>query len=175
MKISIIGYSGAGKSTLAKRLRAIYNIDILHLDRINYIADWQERDLLEAKQLFNDFLKKDNWIIEGNFQKLNHDRRFKESDTIIFLDFPMPICLYRAFKRFLKYRNKNRDDAGDNCKDDFNFAFFWWIVFEGRTKKYRQRYQEIINKYQEKMIILKSPEAVEAYINQISNHKPENL
>ena len=83
MKISIIGYTGAGKSTLAKKLKDIYDIEVMHLDRVNFIANWKERNLNEAEEIVNNFMQKDNGIIEGNYQKLKQDKRFELSDKII--------------------------------------------------------------------------------------------
>ena len=47
MRISIIGYSASGKSTLAKTLGGILNIPILHLDKVNFLPNWIERDKSE--------------------------------------------------------------------------------------------------------------------------------
>ena len=174
MKISIIGYSGAGKSTLAKKLRDIYHIDVLHLDRVNYISGWQTRDLDEAKAMVDAFLSRDNWIIEGNYQKLKQDKRFALSDFIIFLDFPVYICLPRAYRRYLSYRGRSRDDGGENCEEKFDFSFFWWIVFDGRRPKYRKRYKEIIEKYPQKVIILKRPHEVDNFLTNLNKQKLPN-
>ena len=43
MKIAIIGYSGSGKSTLARKLGAIYNAEVLHLDTVHWLPGWKER------------------------------------------------------------------------------------------------------------------------------------
>lgn len=44
MKIAVIGYSGSGKSTLAGVLGERYDIPVLHLDRVHFLPDWQERE-----------------------------------------------------------------------------------------------------------------------------------
>ncbi len=175
MKISIIGYTGAGKSTLAKKLKDIYDIEVMHLDRVNFIANWKERNLNEAEEIVNNFMQKDNWIIEGNYQKLKQDKRFELSDKIIFLNFPVHVCLPRAFSRFWQNRGRVRDDAGENCNEKFDLSFFWWIVYEGRTKTYKDRYQAIINKYQDKTIILNNQREVDEYLANLKRGKLANL
>ena len=47
MKIAIIGYSGSGKSTLANFLGQHYNCEVLHLDKIHFTSNWQERTVDE--------------------------------------------------------------------------------------------------------------------------------
>ena len=44
MKIAILGYSGSGKSTLARKIGEVYNCEVLHLDTIQFIDNWHERD-----------------------------------------------------------------------------------------------------------------------------------
>ena len=47
LKIAIIGYSGSGKSTLANFLGQHYNCEVLHLDKIHFTSNWQERTVDE--------------------------------------------------------------------------------------------------------------------------------
>lgn len=165
MKISIIGYSVSGKSTLAKLLSKHYNCEVMHLDRVNFVDNWQERNLDEAQKIVNDFISKDVWIIEGNYQKLNQTRRFENSDLIIFMNFPRYICLPRAIKRYFKNRGNSRDDIGENCKEKFDFDFFLWILYQGRSKQFKNHYQMIINKYSDKSITINNPKELEAFLS----------
>ena len=48
MKIAVIGYSGSGKSTTADILGQKLNRPVLHLDRVNFLPGWQERDRRES-------------------------------------------------------------------------------------------------------------------------------
>ena len=43
-RISIIGGSGTGNTTLAKNLGKQLNLPVYHIDGINYLDNWQERD-----------------------------------------------------------------------------------------------------------------------------------
>ena len=68
-------------------------------------------------------MKEDEWIIDGNYGG-TMDIRMKAADTIIFLDIHRTICVYRAFKRIVQYRNKTRPDMGLDVKKDLicNFS-----------------------------------------------------
>ena len=63
MKISIIGYSASGKSTFAKNLGNILNIPVLHLDKVNFLPEWKERNKEESKKIVEDFIKNNNEFI----------------------------------------------------------------------------------------------------------------
>ena len=73
MKIHIIGCSGTGKSYLAKGLSEKYNIPHYDLDDLqwdNTAASYGVKMPTEKRrQLLQNILEKDNWIIEGVYYK----------------------------------------------------------------------------------------------------------
>ena len=99
MKIAVIGYSGAGKSTLAKKLGKLFRCPVLHLDRIQFEPGWKERDRETARRMAEDFLDENEnrgWIIDGNYTGFSQERRLREADLIIFMNYPRWICLWQA-------------------------------------------------------------------------------
>lgn len=171
MKIAIIGYSGSGKSTLALKLAEKFNIPILHFDTVQFLPNWDVRDDQEKIQITKDFLDNHtSWIIDGNYSKLFYDRRMAEADIIIFLTFNRFSCLCRAYRRYLKYKNTTRPDMAEGCNEKFDLAFVKWILWEGRSKKVKERYQNVINDYKSKVIILKNQHQLDAYIGKITDN-----
>ena len=57
MKIQIIGFSGAGKSTLSKQLSKFYDLPVIHMDSLNFLHNWVERDRTEFNNIVNNFFK----------------------------------------------------------------------------------------------------------------------
>lgn len=144
MKIQIIGHSGSGKSTLAKKLGEHYNIPVLYLDNTRYYGDWESRSLEEQQILVEDFLSKnESWVIDGNHSKVCPNR-FLESDMTIYLDMNRFVCLFSAYKRHLKYKNKQRESCKCNG-DKFDLRFFNWILFRGRTKERIKNINNLLN------------------------------
>ncbi len=161
MKIAILGYSGAGKSTLAKKIATKYDIPLLHLDMINFSENWKERETNDVKEKLENFMdENESWVIDGNYSKLEQERRVKEADKIIFLDFSRWICLKRAYHRYKENKNRVREDVANGCVEKFDFAFVKWILIDGRDKKHRQRYNEICEKYKEKVVICRTEKEV---------------
>ena len=120
----------------------------------------------EQIKIQNDLVKKESWIIDGNYGG-TMDIRLNAADTIIFLDIPRTICVYRAFKRMLQYRNKTRPDMGEGCEERFSFEFFKWIWEYPKTKrpKILDRLKQLSK--EKEVIILKSPKEVENYIENV--------
>lgn len=164
MKIAILGYSGSGKSTLTKLLANHYNIPFLFLDTVQFEANWKERDRDEAREIVYNFMQNDSWVIDGNYSGFYQRERLEQADKIILLDFQRRICLYRAYKRYLKNKNTTREDMANGCIEKMDFEFVWWILHEGRTKEKRNHYKEIEKEFKNKIVVLKNPKEVSLYL-----------
>jgi adenylate kinase family enzyme len=125
-KIMVIGSGGAGKSTLARQLGEITGIEVIHLDRIFWKPNWTE----SGRDVFLDVQRTitagNAWIIDGNYSG-TMDIRLKEADTVIYLDYPTAVCLYRAIKRFLLNRGRTRIDMAEGCTEKIDKEFITWI------------------------------------------------
>lgn len=163
MKIAVVGYSGAGKSTLARKLGEWYGIPVLHFDQVHWAPGWQERDRAEAHRLVHDFMKQPEWVIDGNYTKFEYQRRMTEADEIIFLDFPRLVCFGRAWKRFFHYRGSTRSDMGEGCPEKMDFEFIWWLLWKGHTREKREQFKQILNRYPEKSVVLRSQKEIDRY------------
>ncbi|MFD1851280.1 DNA topology modulation protein [Oceanobacillus bengalensis] len=162
-KVVLIGSGGAGKSTLARRLGEKLKVNVYHLDTLFWKPNWVGVPKEEQRKIQNDLVKKEQWIIDGNYGS-TMDIRLNAADTIIFLDIQRRICLYRAFKRMLKYRNKTRPDMGAGCEERIDLGFLKWIWNYPKTKR-----PEILKRLEQlpkgkQVIILKSPKDVEQFI-----------
>lgn len=172
MKIAIIGYSGAGKSTLARHLSEIYGLDVLHFDAVHFLPDWEIRDREEKERITKDFLDThSDWVIDGNYSKLYFERRMEEADLVILLLFNRFSCFWRAYTRYLKYKNKTRPDMAEGCNEKFDLEFAKWILFEGRKKSSRARYAKVISDYPEKSVVIKNQKQLDAFIRSINGGK----
>ena len=171
MKIAIIGYSGSGKSTLARNLAGRYNIPVLHFDTVQFLPNWEIRSQEDKETMTNAFLdKNDAWVIDGNYSKLSYERRMEEADVIIQLRFNSLSCLSRVTRRYWKYKDSTRPDMAEGCKEKLDWEFVTWVLWKGRTKESRQRYQSILSQYPGKTIVVKNQrqlDAVQDYINKV--------
>mgnify|MGYP000985583363 FL=1 len=172
MKIAIIGYSGAGKSTLTEKLSHYYFIPKLHMDTLQFQPGWQDsdRDWMEA-EMRNFLSEHTNWVIDGNYSWCYYEERMREADQIIFLNFSPWTCLLRAFKRYLKYRGQVRESMAAGCKEQFNWEFIRWILWDGRSKSAKERYKGIQETYPEKVIALRSQKEIDHFLDNFAHNK----
>lgn len=104
-KVVLIGSGGSGKSTLARQLGEKLKIEVFHLDALFWQPNWVGVPKNEQLQVQAALVKKETWIIDGNYGA-TMDIRLNAADTIIFLDISRWICMFRVFKRIVKYRNQ---------------------------------------------------------------------
>ena len=151
MKIAILGFSGCGKSTLAQKLGKKYNLPVLHLDRIQFAANWVERELEDKLRDTADFLDShDSWVMDGNYSNLLQERRLEEADRIIILELNRFVCLWRVLKRWLTYRGSSRPDMAEDCEEKVDWEFLRWVLHDGRTKKRKAHWNDIACRYPQK-------------------------
>ena len=133
-KIILIGSGGAGKSTLARKLGEKLHLEGYHLDTRLWKPNWVGVSRDEQKVIQQALVEKEKWIIDGNYGG-TMDIRLQAADTIIFMDLPRTICVYRAFKRMVTYRNKTRPDMAEGCEERVDLKFLKWIWDYPKTKR----------------------------------------
>ncbi|KFN04000.1 DNA topology modulation protein [Bacillus clarus] len=125
-KIMIIGSGGSGKSTFSRGLGKRLQIPVYHLDALNWKENWVLASREEQIALQKKLVKRDSWIIDGNYGG-TMDVRLENADTIMFIDLPRIQCLYRVIKRRVQYHNKTRPDMGEGCEERLDFSFLKWV------------------------------------------------
>jgi adenylate kinase family enzyme len=133
-RVAIIGSGGAGKSQLARQLGALTGLPVVHLDREFWRPGWQEtpRDewLAKQRQLVSD----EAWIIDGNYGG-TMDLRLASADTVIFLDLPRLVCIWRVIRRRFSSMRRGRPDMAEGLQDKLDVAFLRWIWSYPRTRR----------------------------------------
>ena len=102
-KIIVIGCSGSGKSTLSKELRDITGLPLFHLDNIWWNPDKSHISREEFDQRLDKILLTDRWIIDGNYSRTS-ETGFRSCDTVIFLDYPVNVCMNGIKERIGRIR-----------------------------------------------------------------------
>src|SRR2546421_6991014 len=99
-RVAIIGRGASGKSTLAVRLGEITGLPVIELDKVF----WQpglvatRRDHWVAIQ--ERLVAEEGWIMDGDLGRYDVvEIRLRAADTILFLDFSLLRCAWRAIRR----------------------------------------------------------------------------
>ncbi|MBR0295396.1 MAG: adenylate kinase [Bacilli bacterium] len=158
----VVGSGGAGKSSISRKLRDILNLPLYHLDNIFWKEDRTHVTREEFDTKLDELLSKDKWIIDGDYSR-TYEMRMQRADTIIFLDYPLEVCLEGAESRI----GKPRPDI--HWKEDvFDPEFKQWII--DWFKNTKPLLLSLIEKYKhvKNVVILHSREEGEAFVNNLS-------
>ncbi|WP_264738064.1 topology modulation protein [Cytobacillus firmus] len=164
-RIMVIGISaGAGKSTFARKLGEKTGIEVHHLDAVFWKPGWVESGLQEFSDAQRKLVKKQQWIIEGNYSN-TFEIRAAACDTVIYLELPLYLCMYRVLKRWLTNLGKIRPDMADGCKEKLDWKFIKFILttYGPRKKKMAERI-DIFAAEGKKVIALKNKSDIDSYI-----------
>lgn len=160
----IIGPCGAGKSTLAFVLAERTGLPLFHMDKLAWMPGWVDRANDELREILRPIVTQQHWLIEGNYGSTLVDR-LPYADTVLYLDFPISLCLFRLVKRILHYRGRTRPDMTEGCPERIDPAFFWYVM--GWNFHSRRKIEDRIAPYSEKIIRLRNPRAAREWLNSL--------
>jgi adenylate kinase family enzyme len=99
-RVVILGPGGSGKSTLAVRLDQINELPVIELDKIFWrpgLVATPREQWVEVQQRL---VESEEWIMDGDLGPYDVvEVRLRAADTIIFLDFSLARCAWRALRR----------------------------------------------------------------------------
>lgn len=169
-RVCIIGGSGTGKTTLANNLGKQLNLPVYHIDGINYLQNWEERDRTERDNIILQKANEEKWIIDGNYFSTLR-QRIEKSDYIIYLDYPSTVQLKGVLRRFIKLHGKEKQEI-PGCKEKMSWEFFWWVANWRKNK--RQKIIEILKEIDnDKIHIFKTRNELNKWYKNEFNEKIE--
>ncbi len=170
-RILIIGTPGAGKSTLAIEMGNLLNLPVIHLDQEFWQPGLVKPELSDWRPKVEQLVARDRWIINGNYDS-SMDIRLPRADTVIWLDFGIPTCMWRIARRVMRFRGRVRPDMADGCPESIDPTFIRFVL--SFRRKIRPRIVSQIDQIFAggNLIILKCPTDVDRYL---SNLKEEYM
>ena len=144
-RIHIIGMSCSGKSTLAARLAKALDADFVDLDAINWLPDWvalNETDRPELERRFRAATEGRRWVSAGSYTATAQRAFWPRLDTIVWLDLPGPLLVWRCLRRSWG-RWRTQDLLwGTNVENFWRHlavwreeSLLWWIATQYRRKR----------------------------------------
>ena len=153
-RVLVIGSPGSGKSTLAKELARRTNLPLIHLDQQHWSSGWIEPPKDEWRRRVAELVAGENWIIDGNYGG-SLEMRLARADTVIDLEFPVWLCVWRVLRRVAGSRGRMRPDMAQGCPEHFNLEFLLYTATFPWTA--RKRTDAKLAGFAGKRIRLRSP------------------
>ena len=157
-KVIVIGCPGSGKSTVSRALHDKTGIPLYHLDMMYWNADKTTVEKSVFLERLTAVLEKNEWIIDGNYAS-TMELRMAACDTVIFLDYPLDVCLDGIKERHGKPRS---DMPWIETEEDEEFIEF----IKNYNEQQKPKVLELLKKYGDKnIIIFKSREEADTFLN----------
>ena len=100
-RVAIIGVTGSGKSTLAAALSRRLDIPWVELDALFWEPAWTPAPREVFRSRVAAALAGNAWVVDGNYSAVR-DLVWVRADTVIWLDYPLPVILARLLWRILR-------------------------------------------------------------------------
>ena len=125
-RVLIVGSGGAGKSTVAVLLGARLQLPVIHLDAHYWHPGWVATPRDEWHAQVAELVERDAWVMDGNYGG-TMEQRLAACDTVVLLDLPRVVCLWRIVRRAIRYAGRSRPDMTPGCAETLSWAFVWWV------------------------------------------------
>ena len=146
-RIVVVGVTGSGKTTLAAQLSACLDLPHTELDSVYWGPDWTETPRDVFRQRVSGALTGERWIVDGNYSKVQ-DIVWERADTLIWLDYGLPLILWRLTRRGIG-RVTRQELLWNENRETWRGLFFsrdslflWALKTYGRR---RRQYPQLLN------------------------------
>lgn len=89
--------------------------------------------------------------------------RLPHADTVIYLDYPISLCVTRLLRRIWTYRGRTRPDMTEGCPERFDLGFLFYLIRWNSGP--RLRLEAKLKGHEAKVIRLKSPDALARWLD----------
>ena len=167
-RVLVIGSGGAGKSTFARRLAQCTGLPLIHLDAIYWRPGWVKTAKEEWAKTVANLIAGERWVMDGNYGG-TLEQRLAACDTVVFLDLPRSVCLWRVAVRRVRHRRNSRPDMREGCPEQLTWDFVRWIwgYPVERRPKILQRLSSLDGG--RRVFVLRSGGEVESFFRKLSN------
>ncbi|MBN2502642.1 MAG: hypothetical protein JXB38_17815 [Anaerolineales bacterium] len=178
-RICVVGTTGCGKTTLAATLAELLNIPHIELDALHWGTNWEEPPPDVFREKVTQALSANAWVTDGNYGKAR-DITWNRANTLIWLDYPLPIIYWRLLRRTIKRTFTREALWNDNIESAYNQFFTRDSLFYYAATTYkhrRQSYRKIIQEKQYphlQVIIHSHPRQTRTWLRKVSTTTQQN-
>lgn len=169
-RIAVVGTTGSGKTTLARQLSQRLGGFHVELDALYWGPGWTPAPAAVFRARVAAALNHDTWVVDGNYSKAR-DIVWSRADTVIWLDYSLPLIIWRLFMRTSR-RIVMREELWSGNRERLRTqlfsrdSLFLWALRTYRRR--REEYPVLFNRpeYAHLTIVhLRSPRATREWLS----------
>jgi adenylate kinase family enzyme len=165
-----MGASGNGKTTVARTLAERLGVPHVELDALHHGPGWTEATAEELQARVQPHLDAEGWVVDGDYSAKLGDRVLERADTVVWLDQPLPLILWRLWRRTYR-RIRRREELWSGNVESWRGAFvgkdslFAWTI-RSHFRKRRTFPPRFARHPRLQVVRLRSPRAVARWVEQ---------
>ena len=174
-RILILGRTGSGKTTLGRQLAAALKVPHVELDALYFAADLSTVSLPVLRERTSAAIAGDRWVTDGNKSAVR-DLVWPRADTVVWLDYPLAVSLWRLARRALWRTSVLKQQAATGGGSG-SFAAQLWLAatgvltalrsHRGQRRRYPELFAEPANRHLA-VVRLRSPRATGRWLARVS-------
>ena len=183
-RIHVTGNSSSGKSTFAAALAEAIGGEFVELDALNWLPDWVGLNATDPERLvqrFADATSGESWVAAGSYMSYAQQAFWCRLDTVIYLDLPMPLLVWRVLRRSWQRWRSQELLWGTNVESFWKQlavwrgeeSLVWWIVTQ-HARKQRRLFDQVADPQWQhiRFIRLKSRRQIATFLNHVRASSP---
>lgn len=107
-RIVVVGSTAAGKTSLATALASRLSVPHIELDALHWEAGWAAASTPDFRARVSQALAGDVWVVDGNYSSVR-DLVWPRAETIVWLDYGLPLIMWRLTRRTLHRLRTGRE------------------------------------------------------------------
>jgi len=139
-RVAVVGTSGSGKTTLARRIAQRLGYPHVELDALHWGPNWTEASSEVFYARVDAALRGEAWVVDGNYGRVRA-LIWSRADTLVWLDYALPIILWRVVWRTFR-RIVTREELWGNNREDWRAAFGRDSIILWALQTYARRRRE---------------------------------
>ena len=97
-RVVVGGSTSSGKTTFARALADRMGVPVIELDALHWGPNWTEVPREVFRERIARAIAPDGWVVDGNYS-VARDLTWGQADTLVWLDYPLRVVLWRLFTR----------------------------------------------------------------------------
>jgi hypothetical protein len=167
-RINVVGTSCSGKTRLARQLAKRLGSPHIELDALFWGPDWTPVPTSTFRERVAAAAAGGRWVLDGGYSDIR-DLTWMRADTVVWLDYPMPLVLARWARRTVSRVRSgeefwpgtgNRETVGNALRRG---GLLWWILRTHRSRR-RRLERELAERTDLRVVRLRSPRAARDWL-----------
>lgn len=170
-RMNVVGTSCSGKTTLARTMGRRLALPHIELDALFWGPRWTPVPDVEFRHRVSEAVAGERWVIDGGYSTIRA-LIWERADTIVWLDYPMPLVLARWARRtVVRIRSRREFWPGTGNRESLRNALradglLWWILRTHHRRRRTMR-QAMRSRSDLRWIRLRSPSETERWLAEL--------